>query len=191
MPPGMPKPVGLIGEADALLILDRHRDFLPDWAMPVPWGGQLRAQIAGCARRFLQSGQPVIWSGDVHLPVGMRLIDWPAVQRFPADLDTKSALDQVWLTESLRRAGVTRIFLCGLALEHDWLWISRDALGQGFELVLVTDALVALDAQPGEVPRAMTVADREGAQLVKLHEIVRPARAHIAVGPASSFHALA
>ena len=186
-----PHPVATFRDGDALLILDLHRDFLPNWALPVPWGGRLSPQIAACVQRFFINRQPVIMVRDAHLPAVNRLLDSPGVQWFFADKNAASALDQFSLTESLRLQGVRRIFLCGLALEHDWLWTSRDALAQGFELVLITDLIVALDAQPGATPRALAVADREGAQQVGSEEFLHAVGSHHNPISAASAHALA
>lgn len=166
-----PDPVPMSAEPEALLVLDRHRDFLPDRSLPVPFGGQIKRHIAACAKHFLVRSLPVIWVGDVGLPVAQRLLDLPQVERYLAPDATASALERVWLTQCLRRRGVKRIFLCGLALDHDWLWTARDALAQGFELVLITDLIVALDAQPGACPSAVAVADREGAEQMTAAEI--------------------
>lgn len=161
-----PQPVPMREKPEVLLVLDRHRDFLPHRSLPVPFGGQLKRHITACAKHFLLRSQPVMWVGDVGLPVAHRLLDLPQVEHHGAPQAAASALESVWLTQYLRRLGVKRMYLCGLALNHDWLWTARDALAQGFELVLITDLLVALDAQPGACPSAVTVADREGAEQI-------------------------
>jgi nicotinamidase/pyrazinamidase len=68
------------------------------------------------------------------------------------------------LLESLREAGVTRVFVGGLATDYCVKATALDALKAGLAVVVLLDACRAVDAQPGEGERAIAEMAVAGAR---------------------------
>lgn len=63
----------------------------------------------------------------------------------------------------LRRSGVRRLFVGGLATDYCVLHTVRDALELGYEVYLLTDALRAVDVNPGDGEKAAREMQERGA----------------------------
>jgi nicotinamidase/pyrazinamidase len=68
------------------------------------------------------------------------------------------------LLESLRAAGVTRVFVGGLATDYCVKATALDALKAGLAVVALLDACRAVDAQPGDGERAIAEMVAAGAR---------------------------
>ena len=64
----------------------------------------------------------------------------------------------------LRDRGLRRVFVAGLATDYCVLNTVRDALKEGFEVVLLADAIRAVDVHPGDGARAEADMRDAGAQ---------------------------
>ncbi len=80
--------------------------------------------------------------------------------------DAYSGFEGTELTELLRQAGVSRVFVGGLATDYCVLNTVRDARRLGFGAVLLTDAVRAVDVAPGDGERA--IAEMLGAGAVAI-----------------------
>jgi nicotinamidase/pyrazinamidase len=78
--------------------------------------------------------------------------------------DAYSGFDGTDLERRLRAGGVRRIFVGGLATDYCVLNTVRDARRLGFEVVLLEDAIRAVDLEPGDGRRAIDEMRRLGAQ---------------------------
>lgn len=163
----------------ALLIVDVQRDFLPGGALAVPDGGAVLAPLERLAREV----DLVVASRDWH-PAGHRSFaeqggGWPmhcvqgtaGAELHPriaalrpalvvdkgerADREAYSAFDGTGLTEALRERGVERLLVGGLATDYCVRASALDALRAGFDVVVVEDAVRAVDVQPGDGERAL------------------------------------
>ena len=168
---------------DALLIVDVQNDFLPGGSLAVAGGDEVIPPLNEYARRFRAAGLPVAATRDWH-PADHRSFaaaggPWPphciagtdgarlaAALELPADAaivskattperDAYSGFDGTGLAAELRRLGVDRVFVGGLATDYCVLDTVRDALREGFAAVLLTDAVRAVDVQPGDGDRAI------------------------------------
>jgi nicotinamidase/pyrazinamidase len=63
----------------------------------------------------------------------------------------------------LRQAGVRRVFVGGLATDYCVLNTVKDARSLGYEVVLLRDAVRAVEVQPGDGLRAEQEMTRLGA----------------------------
>jgi nicotinamidase/pyrazinamidase len=169
-------------ERDAVLIVDVQRDFLPGGALAVPRGDEVVPALnryLGLARR---SRLPVFASRDwhprnhcsfraqggpwpEHCVAGTPGAEFaPALQLRPdavviskatrADADAYSAFSGTDLARQLRERGVQRLLVGGLATDYCVLSTVRDALRLGFEVLLLADAVRAVEVKPGDGERA-------------------------------------
>ncbi len=65
--------------------------------------------------------------------------------------------------EALARRGVRRLFIGGLATDYGVKATALDGLGHGFDVVLLEDAVRAVDVTPGDGARALDEAIEAGA----------------------------
>jgi nicotinamidase/pyrazinamidase len=66
----------------------------------------------------------------------------------------------------LRRGGVRRLFVGGLATDYCVLFTVRDALGLGYGVYLLTDGIRAVDVNPGDGEKAVREMEERGATLI-------------------------
>lgn len=178
---------------DALLIVDVQEDFLPGGALGVPRGDEVVEPLNEWARRFARAGLPVFATRDCHPrnhcsfqaqggPWPPHCVAGTAGARFAAQLqlpaftvvipkgtacgqEAYSGFAGTGLAGKLRAAGVRRLWVGGLATDYCVLHTVLDALGEGFEAVLLPDAVRAVDAAPGDGERALERMRRAGATL--------------------------
>ncbi len=77
------------------------------------------------------------------------------------------------LAARLKRAGVGKIILGGLTTDYCVRESAMDALKAGFAVDVVEDSTRAVNAKPGDGPRAMADIKRAGAKLVTSSEAIR------------------
>ncbi|RMD87159.1 MAG: nicotinamidase [Alphaproteobacteria bacterium] len=168
---------------DALLVVDVQVDFCPGGALPVPDGDQVVPVLNRWIAAACKAHCPVFLSRDWH-PRGHPsfaseggpwpphcLQDTPGARFHPDlvipegailvskgtrfDKDQYSAFDETGLAHALRKAGVRRLFLGGLARDVCVKASALDARRAGFATCLVDAGAKALS------PEGATAADRE------------------------------
>ncbi len=186
------------GPGDALLIVDVQRDFLPGGALAVRDGDAVIAPLNRLIGHFATHALPVIASRDWH-PEDHRSFHaqggpWPAHcvagsrgARFAATLnlppsahivskatrahqEAYSAFEGTELGAMLRRLGIGRLFVGGLATDYCVAASCRDARAQGFEVVLLEDAVRAVDVTPGDGARALAELRTRGVVCIHTEE---------------------
>lgn len=187
------------GPADALLIVDVQVDFLPGGALAVPGGDEVVPILNAYIERFEALQLPVIATRDWHPPDHCSFQaqggPWPPHcvpgtegAGFAANLalpdsvliiskamqpgqDTYSGFDETELADRLHASGVKRLFIGGLATDYCVLFTVRDALKQGFKVILLRDAIRAVEVSPGDGERAEGEMRKLGAVAVSLEQI--------------------
>lgn len=71
----------------------------------------------------------------------------------------------------LAARGVKRLYVGGLATDYCVKATARDALAAGFEVVVLEDAVRAVDLEPGDGARAMEEMAKGGAELATLDQL--------------------
>ena len=166
---------------DALLIVEMQKDFCPDGALPVEGGDEIVPVINHWIAAAVAKGVPVYASRDWH-PAGHISFKergglWPphCIQdsdgaRFHPDLalpdstvivtkgvrfdqDQYSAFDQTGLAVQLRKDGISRLWVAGLAEDVCVLATVLDGCREGFEVVLIGNATRPLTPESGEQAR--------------------------------------
>jgi nicotinamidase/pyrazinamidase len=168
---------------DALILVDVQLDFLPGGRLAVPQGDAVVPALNRYIAVFRGLTFPVVATRDWH-PAdhcsfaaqggpwpphcvagtdGARfapLLDLPCEARIVSkatayDKDAYSGFEGTDLDDWLERAGVLRVFVGGLATDYCVLNTVRDALRLGYETFVLTDAVRAVDVQPGDGERAL------------------------------------
>lgn len=188
-----------IGKGDALLIVDVQRDFLPGGALAVPHGDAVVPVLNRYIGLAQRKGLPVIASRDWHPKKHCSFRDqggiWPehCVRETPGaafaeglalpagaevvskatreDADAYSAFDSTALADELRARGIRRLLTGGLATDYCVLNTVLDALKSGFEVLLLADAIRAVEVKPGDGARAEREMRRVGAVPVTYAEL--------------------
>jgi len=180
------------GAGDALIIVDVQNDFLPGGALAVPGGDAVVPALNRYVEGFDHRGLPVFATRDWHprahcsfrerggpwpphciagtpgaeiapglnLPQGARLIS----KATRAEADAYSGFQGTDLASQLRQLHCTRVFIGGLATDYCVRASALDALAEGFEVVVLEDAVRAVDVHPGDGRRALEEMLSRGAR---------------------------
>jgi nicotinamidase/pyrazinamidase len=95
-----------------------------------------------------------------------------------------SAFQETKLGDLLRQRGVDRLYVGGLATDYCVKNSVLDARSQGFDVVVIEDAIRGVDVQPGDSKRAVEEMQEAGAVFANADEIVQ-ARAAVRNGPSA------
>jgi nicotinamidase-related amidase len=195
------------GFGDALLVVDVQNDFLPGGALGITAGDSVLAPLNRLLGAWRARGLPVFLTRDWHPPGHCSFVErggpWPphcvagtpgaefstGLERAVGDVvvskatrldrDAYSALDGTGLLEELRRGDVHRIFVGGLATDYCVRATGRDARAAGLEVVVLRDAVCAVDAQPGDGEKALAELAAAGAVLTTTDEVVAAIEARL------------
>ena len=180
---------------DALLVVDLQRDFLPGGSLAVPGGDAVVEPVTAWLARFHALGLPVFASRDWHPPdhasfqaqggpwpphcvAGTPGAEFADALRLPPGIGIVSkgvaqgsagysAFEGTDLHRRLQARGVRRLFVAGLATDYCVLKTALDALALGYAVVLLTDAVAAVNVQPGDGTRALAQLQAAGATLAE------------------------
>jgi nicotinamidase/pyrazinamidase len=183
---------------DALLIIDVQKDFCPGGALPLVEGDEVVPVINQWIKKARKCGIPVVASRDWHPAEHMSFKSqggpWPAhcVQdsdgatfhkglelpddaiivtkgvRF--DLDQYSVFDQTGLAGLLKKKGVGRLLVTGLALDICVRASVLDARQAAFDVLLITDATRAED--PGKIPETIEEMQLAGVDIINVNKLL-------------------
>src|SRR6059058_5925353 len=171
-----------LDRGDALLVIDMQVDFLPGGALGVAGGHEVVAPINHLIELYRAQGLPVFasrdWHPQDHCSFAAQGGPWPphcvagtpgaefaaelalpddAVVISKADtapVDAYSAFAGTDLSAQLRAREVVRVTVCGLATDYCVLNTVTDALDEGFDTLVVPEAMRAVDVKPGDGTRA-------------------------------------
>jgi len=186
-------------EHDALVIVDVQKDFLPGGALAVPRGDEVVPLLNRYIEKFRSCSLPVFATRDWHPPdhcsFQSRGGPWPphCIAGTPGaeyaddlnlpedseivskasdpDREAYSGFDGTDLEQRLKRHGVRRLFIGGLATDYCVLNTVRDALRLGFEVLVLTDAIRAVNVHPEDGRKALEEMQRLGARLITLEDL--------------------
>lgn len=167
---------------DALLIVDVQNDFCPGGALPIREGDRVVPVLNQWIEAARHAGALLVASRDWHPPEHISFRErggpWPAhcIQntwgaefrpdlQLPAgvpivskgttpDRDDYSDFELTDLDGELKKSGIRRLWVGGLALDVCVRATVLDALQAGFEVHLIADAARPVEATPGDGRRA-------------------------------------
>jgi nicotinamidase/pyrazinamidase len=185
---------------DALIVVDVQNDFLPGGSLSVPEGDQIVPILNHYIDTFHAMGLPIYFTRDWH-PAGHCSFKaqggiWPphCVQNtegaefapglympenaiviskaMSQEKDAYSGFEGTELAERLHQAEIERLFIGGLATDVCVLNTVKDAIHNHFEVVLLQDAIRAVNVKPGDGQKAEQQMLKLGARPVKFKMLV-------------------
>ncbi|KUH33303.1 nicotinamidase [Thermococcus celericrescens] len=177
---------------EALIIVDMQRDFMPGGALPVPDGEGIIPRCNRYIEEFRKRGALIVatrdWHPENHVSFREQGGPWPRhcvqntpgaefVVELPADVviiskatgpdkEAYSGFEGTNLAEILKRNGVRRVYICGVATEYCVKATALDAVKHGFETYLLRDAVKGIKPQNEE--RALGEMERAGVKVLYL-----------------------
>jgi len=184
---------------DALIAVDVQNDFLPGGSLAVPEGDAvvpaMNRYVAAFAARALPvfatrdwhpanhcsfKAQGGIWpphcvaatrgaefAGALCLPQAAVIVSKAATP----ETDSYSGFGGTGLAARLRAGGVTRLYIGGLATDYCVLNTVRDARAEGFEVLLLADAVRAVEVKDGDGARALDEMRQLGARAIRYEDL--------------------
>ena len=177
-----------------LLVVDVQNDFCPGGALAVPEGDKVVPVINELMDKF----SVVVASKDWHPKQTVHFQKWPVhcvhntkgAEFHPGIVSTK--IEQVFLKgtgnkddgysafeatnlnleQYLNQKGVKELYVTGLATDYCVRASAIDAAKKGFKTYVITDAIAAVNVQPGDDKNALDDMQKAGVRLVTSKEIV-------------------
>ena len=184
---------------DALIAVDVQNDFLPGGSLAVPAGDAVVPAINRYVAAFAARALPVFATRDWHPPnhcsfkaqggiwpphcvAATRGAEFASGLALPpaaviiskaatVEADAYSGFGGTDLAARLRAGGVTRLFIGGLATDYCVLNTVKDALAEGFEVLLLADAIRAVEVKAGDGARSQGEMQRLGARPVRYEDV--------------------
>jgi nicotinamidase-related amidase len=172
----------------ALLAVDVQPDFMPGGALAVSDGEAVVEPLLRAARGVDLVVASRDWHPADHVSFAARGGPWPPHcvagtpgSRLHAEIDrvahvvvskgtnpereAYSAFDGTNLAALLRAAGISRVLVGGLATDYCVRATALAALDEGFAVVVLRDAVRAVEAQAGDGARALAEMEAAGARV--------------------------
>ena len=188
-----------IRDTDALIVVDAQNDFLPGGALAVADGNTIFEPI----NRIMPLFPYVVATRDWHPRVHPHFEDhggpWPyhCIQDTPgAEFSPKldlnevdeilskgmhphshgySAFDATNLDERLHARNVRRVFVCGLATDYCVKATALEAAGHGYETIVLTDAVAAVNLKCTDEADALREMAAGGVRFATTEQLATPA----------------
>lgn len=175
---------------EALIVVDMQRDFMPGGALPVPEGDRIIPRCNEYIKAFMERGALIVatrdWHPENHISFKERGGPWPKhcvrgtegaefVVELPADAvivskatepdkEAYSGFEGTGLAEILKKRGVKRVYICGVATEYCVRATALDAVKLGFKVYLLRDAVKGI--RPEDEERALRELEEAGVRVL-------------------------
>lgn len=184
----------------ALLIIDFQNDFTSGGALEVPDGDEIAEPVKRLAGEFEHVLATRDWHPPDHASFETEGGPWPVhcvqgthgAELHPAmrDIEVEAIVDvgveredegysgfeKSKLANLLRERGVQEVAVVGLATDYCVRASAIDACREGFDTTVVTDAIRAVEVNPGDGERALEDMREAGAKLATSRELAAAAR---------------
>lgn len=185
----------LVATDDAFVVVDPQNDFLPGGTLAVPDGNRIFEPINRLLPVFRYVVATRDWHPQDHAYFRANGGPWPwhclagtPGAAFSPLLDASEVDDIISkgtdpktdgysgfvgtdLEQRLRAQGIRRLFVGGLATDYCVKRTTIDALDAGFDAVVVTDCIAAIDLSAGDERRALDEMRARGAHFAHSHNI--------------------
>lgn len=184
---------------DALIVVDVQKDFLPDGNLGVPDGDAVVPVMNQYLSQFRRMKLPLYatrdWHPEGHCSFKAQGGPWPPhciagsegaafagnldlgddvsviSKATTVEKDAYSGFEGTDLAERLRKQKVKRLFIGGLATDYCVFNTVKDALGEGFEVMLLEDGIRGVDVNPGDSKKAIKEMHARGARSARLKDL--------------------
>jgi nicotinamidase/pyrazinamidase len=190
-------PIRIDSRTDALIVVDVQRDFCPGGALAVPDGDAvvpvinrllaLTDWLAVATRDWHPADhcsfatQGGIW--PIHCVAGtpgaafhpaLETVRIQAVvsKAIARSAEAYSGFQDTDLAAQLDARGIRRLFVVGLATDYCVMATALDARRAGFAVVVPTDAIRGVEAQPGDCARALLEMRRAGIAIAASGDLI-------------------
>ena len=185
-----------LAKGDALVIIDIQNDFLPGGSLAVPEGDQVIPVLNGYIDQFIERQLPVLatrdwhpsnhcsfiqqggpwpehciagtrgaeFASDLHLPASVNVFS----KATDADQDSYSDFANPTFKKQLDNMEVRRLFIGGLATDYCVLSTVRDALNYHYKVLLLIDAIRAINVRQQDGENAINEMIQKGAMPITL-----------------------
>ncbi|PSJ16129.1 isochorismatase family protein [Nitrosomonas supralitoralis] len=188
-----------LDSGDALIVVDMQNDFLTNGRLAVTGGDKIIPLLNCYIAYFYANNRPIFATRDWHPPDHCSFVSqggpWPphciagstgaafhAELVLPADAhivskatsreaDAYSGFSGTGLHELLQSLCITRIFTGGIATEYCIRHTVKDALQLGYSVVLLEDAIQAINRQPHDGALALQDMIDHGVRLIHFQEL--------------------
>ncbi len=186
-------------EGDALIIVDVQNDFLPGGNLGVPDGDAVLPVMNRYLELFRRAGLPVYatrdWHPEGHCSFKAQGGPWPPhcvaesegaafarelkigedvdviSKATTVEKDAYSGFEGTDLAERLRTQKITRLFIGGLATDYCVLNTVKDALREGFQVLLLEDGIRGVEVNAGDSEKAIEEMHALGARSIRLEDV--------------------
>ena len=182
--------------AKALLIIDFQNDFTGGGALEVPGGDEIAEPVQRLAQRFEVVVATRDWHPPDHSSFATEGGPWPVhcvrgthgADFHPAmaevnvdavvdvgrerDDEGYSGFEKSDLARILRDRDVDEVYVCGLATDYCVRASTIDACREGFDTVVVEDAVRAVNLDDGDGARAFDDMREAGARITSSSEVL-------------------
>lgn len=189
----------------ALILVDIQNDFCPGGALAVTGGDEI-VEVVNRLMPFFplivttQDWHPSnhisfqeqggVWpphcvqnsrGAQLHSSLNRKGIDHYFRKAFLADADSYSGFDGVEekglsLNQILKAKKIKKVYLSGLATDYCVKETALDALKNGYEVILITDAIRAVNVNEGDGEKALKELSQLGAQVISSKELIKKAK---------------
>jgi nicotinamidase/pyrazinamidase len=195
----------------ALILVDIQNDFCPGGALAVQEGDKvvevvntlmpvfpfvLATQDWHPSNHISFKEQGGIWpphcvqnsyGAELHPALNQEAIDLYFHKAFKANNDSYSGFDGVdangrSLNDVLKAEKIKTVYMTGLATDYCVKETALDALKNGFEVFLVTDAIRAVNVNEGDGEKALQEVKKSGARLISSNELIKMSKTARAFG---------
>jgi nicotinamidase/pyrazinamidase len=182
--------------SSALLIIDFQNDFTPGGALAVEGGDEIAEPIARLVPEFDHVFATRDWHPPDHASFETQGGPWPvhcvqgthgaelhpAMRRIPVEAivdvgaeredEGYSGFEKSKLEELLREQDVNRVAVVGLATDYCVRASTIDACELGFDTTVITDAIRAVNVDPGDGERALEEMKEAGARVATSDQVL-------------------
>ncbi len=186
-------------EGDALIIVDVQNDFLPGGNLGVPDGDAVLPVMNRYLELFRRAGLPVYatrdWHPEGHCSFKAQGGPWPPhcvaesegaafarelkigedvdviSKATTVEKDAYSGFEGTDLAERLRKQKINRLFIGGLATDYCVLNTVKDALREGFQVLLLEDGIRGVEVNAGDSEKAIEEMHALGARSIRLEDV--------------------
>jgi len=187
-----------LSKHDALVVVDVQNDFLRRGTLPVPMGEGVIAPLNVYVQLFHDRHLTIVATRDWHPHDHCSFVEqggpWPAHcrrgtfgARFPNDLilpndilvidkatessvEDFSGFSSTDMDPKFRDRGIERFFVGGLATEYCVLHTVLDGLHLGYRIVVLEDAIRAINLRPEDGAEACEAMRRAGALFARVED---------------------